>query len=378
MKKSGIKAFFLGFIPGMGHIYLRKFNRGFLYPVIAVMIVMIFFVIGLAAQEEEIAIFGGILGLIVWVISGIDLFITIISRPDQRSLADPPSGDSEVQRGAERDELESNKGSATSTIALSFIPGLGHLHMGLMMRGLSFLISFFGILTMIVFVSAFTNEDGFLVFLGVLPILWVYNLFDTMQLYHRRNRGETIEDRTIFEELTQHRDHGKKSKIIAMFLSLMPGAGHMYLGLQRRGLQLMIAFLLSIYILDVLRLSLFLFLIPVLWFFSFFDALQQLGRYEQGGAVDAPIVDWLINHQRWVGYGLLALGAFYIVDSVLVPVLYEYFPRFRIRFIYEQYVQTTIVSLVLILGGLKLLSGSRRRRSSEEQLQHSDNGGDDQ
>ena len=43
----------------------------------------------------------------------------------------------------------------------------------------------------------------------------------------------------------------------------------MYLGLQRRGLQLMAAFLLSIYLLDLLRLSAFLFLVPIIWFYSF-------------------------------------------------------------------------------------------------------------
>lgn len=50
---------------------------------------------------------------------------------------------------------------------------------------------------------------------------------------------------------------------------MFPGAGHMYLGLQRRGLQLMAAFLLSIYLLDLLRLSAFLFLVPIIWFYSF-------------------------------------------------------------------------------------------------------------
>ena len=44
------------------------------------------------------------------------------------------------------------------------------------------------------------------------------------------------------------------------FLSMFPGAGHLYLGYQRRGVQLMAAFLFSIYILDVLRLGIFLFL----------------------------------------------------------------------------------------------------------------------
>ncbi len=52
-------------------------------------------------------------------------------------------------------------------------------------------------------------------------------------------------------------NRARKNKTIAMLLSMFPGAGHMYLGLQKRGLQLMAAFLFSVYFMDALRLSLF-------------------------------------------------------------------------------------------------------------------------
>ena len=125
----------------------------------------------------------------------------------------------------------------------------------------------------------------------------------------------------------------------------------------------MAAFLFSIYILDVLHLSLFLFIIPILWFYSFFDALQQLSKHTRGEEMkDVPIVDWLINHQRWVGYALLGLGGFYIIDQVVIPLIYDYFPQFRNRYLYERYFQTTIVSVLLIVGGLVLLAGSRKSK----------------
>ena len=140
----------------------------------------------------------------------------------------------------------------------------------------------------------------------------------------------------------------------------------MYLGLQRRGVQLMAAFLFSIYILDVLHLSIFLFLIPIIWFFGFFDALQQLGKVEQGTAEDVPLVGWLLHHPRWVGIGLLALGLFYILDSVTIPTLEAVLNDIRYRMWYQRYFQTTVVSLVLVLGGLKLLFGSKKKGGSEQ------------
>lgn len=105
-------------------------------------------------------------------------------------------------------------------------------------------------------------------------------------------------DQTFLEDFGEIREDGKKGKVIATFLSIVPGAGHMYLGLQKRGLQLMIAFFACIYILDVLRLSLFLFLVPILWFYSFFDALQLISKQDREQLQDIPIVDWLVNHQR--------------------------------------------------------------------------------
>ncbi|MDA1571389.1 hypothetical protein PDK93_35965, partial [Bacillus cereus] len=150
-------------------------------------------------------------------------------------------------------------------ILLSIIPGLGHFQLGLMQRGLTFLVACTGIGSMIIFVALLTSQESFLIFLVTLPVLWIYNFFDVVQQLQKKERGEQLVDRTIFEDFEEHREQGKKSKTFASILAMFPGAGHMYLGLQRRGLQLMAAFLLSIYLLDLLRLSAFLFLVPIIW-----------------------------------------------------------------------------------------------------------------
>lgn len=126
-----------------------------------------------------------------------------------------------------------------------------------MQRGLSFLLSFFGFGAILVFITSITNESGFLAFAGVLPIIWLYCMFDAVQHVHRKQAGEMLQDRTLFEELEHGRVEGRRSKMLATILSVFPGAGHMYIGLQKRGLQLMLLFLGGIYVLDVLHLSLF-------------------------------------------------------------------------------------------------------------------------
>ena len=72
-------------------------------------------------------------------------------------------------------------------ILLSIIPGLGHFQLGLMQRGLTFLVACTGIGSMIVFVALLTSQESFLIFLITLPVLWIYNFFDVVQQLQKKN-----------------------------------------------------------------------------------------------------------------------------------------------------------------------------------------------
>ena len=61
-------------------------------------------------------------------------------------------------------------------------------------------------------------------------------MFDVVQLVNRKQAGEFLIDRTLFDELESGRESGRRSKVFATLLSAFPGAGQMYLGLQKRGL----------------------------------------------------------------------------------------------------------------------------------------------
>ncbi|MDF2668586.1 MAG: hypothetical protein K0R67_892 [Paenibacillus sp.] len=79
-----------------------------------------------------------------------------------------------------------------------------------------------------------------------------------------------------------------KRKFAAGFLSfLVPGTGHFYLGLMQRGILVMLTIILDIFAIVQLSLSananiplitLFSLLIPVIYFYSIFDALQLTDR----------------------------------------------------------------------------------------------------
>ncbi|QST00469.1 hypothetical protein IMZ31_02420 [Pontibacillus sp. ALD_SL1] len=353
MNKSVILAFFLSFVPGLGQLYLGLIIRGLIFGVFffAPLFITAVAVMGTGGDAIILVVFP----LLVWLINMGDMIRQLRKMEKENQQIGIKHTDDTILSASKSQERG-------VTILLSFIPGVGHFHLGLNQRGLTFLTGFLGVGIMIFFVAAITSTGGFLIFLLALPIIWIYGLFDVIQLLNQKDKGEALEDRTILEDFDRHRDSGKKSRVIATLLGIFPGAGHMYLGLQRRGLQLMAAFLLSIYILDVLHLSIFLFLIPIIWFFSFFDALQLASRYEEEIIDDVPVIKYFINHQRWIGIALILLGVFYMLDDVLMPVLAdEIRETFQINlyYYYERYFQMVIVCLLFIGGGIKLLLGSK-------------------
>jgi len=127
----------------------------------------------------------------------------------------------------------------------------------------------------------------------------------------------------------------------------------------------MVIFLGSVYVLDVLHLSLFLFLIPLIWFFSFFDGLQQTSRYGREPLLDRPIVEGISDHQRWLGVGLVLLGLYYVGTSILMPFVNQWFPEWFIEYKVSRYLKPVIISVLLIAGGFKLMAGSGKSRAGK-------------
>ena len=124
----------------------------------------------------------------------------------------------------------------------------------------------------------------------------------------------------------------RKSRFFSLLCAFWPGAGEMYLGLMRRGLGIMLVFWGVIALIAAFRVDLLLFILPVLWFYSFFDTLtlrnldydalvecqerdefffQDLfgGREELTGALG--------KHHVLLGCGCVFLGAALLYDRLM-------------------------------------------------------------
>lgn len=156
--------------------------------------------------------------------------------------------------------------------------------------------------------------------------------------------------------------NNKKSKNLAVFFSLMPGAGHMYLGLLRQGLELMAIFFLGIFISDWLQMNIFMVIIPLVWFYSVFDVLNKTSSAEPLTDDDLPILSFLNKDQDWsrkgdkvIGIVLIVVGILCLIQRIIFP-LADRFMNYEIR----NYIQTGIVAILLIAGGIKLILGSKK------------------
>jgi hypothetical protein len=375
MNKSPLAAFFLALIPGVGHGYLGRPVRAVLYAGAFFGPLALLFLIAISNSpvDDGLVYFLMFIIALAWGINMLDMILTLISGKVSltQSAAAPPAypghGDGADRATPITRERQQEK---SRIILLSLIPGLGHMSLGLMQRGITYLISCVGLFAIIVFLTMTLHTSSLLIFLLVLPVLWIHSLFDAISQLHTKHAGLPMVDRPLFEDLEAHLSSGHKNRVLAIALSIFPGAGHLYLGLQKRGLQLMGGFLLAIYIMDNLRLSLFFFLLPIYWCFAFFDALQQAARYERSELRDEPIMKQFVPYQKWFGFGLIVIGIYYILNRVAADFIRDYFNSVifgaYMRVVYM--LPTVMISFLLIVLGLRLVFGSKPSQSKRVDL----------
>ncbi len=211
------------------------------------------------------------------------------------------------------------------------------------------------------------SSDPSMLLLG-LPVLWFVALIDSMTLTDSVNARLLLkpgegDSPGVETEPMDNKLNDQNRKIITCLLSVVPGAGHMFLGYQKLGLELMTLFFFSFFFIDWLRIGFFMFIIPVIWFYSMFDALHKASGGGTPVVQDGLSVLELMgeNSNRWsgsklLGYGLIMVGALLIFDRIISPM---------IPFVIRNYVQTGIVALLFIAGGIRILLGGHKEGSVE-------------
>lgn len=261
------------------------------------------------------------------------------------------------------------------TFIFSFFPGLGQIYLGLGMRGLAFMGAFFGILIFTGFMHEFLNIRDSILFIWFIPIIWLISMVDSMILVNEinRERMEKVISEGGNENMQAYNSEEMKKqnkKVLSMVLSIIPGAGHMYIGLQRQGLQLMALFFFSLFFTGWVNISVLMFIVPIIWFYSMFDVMHKVSMDTPVEDTDIIFVAWLNrkedilgNKNRYIGWILVIFGAMLIFEKVAFPIMSRYirYDTYELK----EYLDTGIVAFILIIGGIKILTG----RKDEEKIQ---------
>lgn len=167
---------------------------------------------------------------------------------------------------------------------------------------------------------------------------------------------------------------------------MLPGGGQMYMGFMKEGLSLLSACALIIFLGSWLNISPIMFVLPVIWFYSFFDAMNKMSlTQEQLEKLEDKYlfqIDKLpsINPNLFSKYKLyIALLLIFVGLSILwnnmLNVISAFLPGYMINVLYRisDRVPQLIVSLFIIYIGIKLISGKKEELKSEKDFQPQDN-----
>lgn len=251
-----------------------------------------------------------------------------------------------------------NKKSKFITFILSFLPGLSHMYIGYGDRGLIYFILLGGLFFLSIGLGRFSSSGVFDMVLVVgYPILWIVALLDAFSTI---DQIRALENGDIDQLWNSDRIRRENKKIIGLALSVVPGLGHMYIGQQEKGLKILTVFLLTVFLMGFLGVSLLLFILPIIWAYSFFDAFHIINNSGEN-SLDMdnllPEVDLKTG-----GYILIIIGLISLFQKIIYPVIIKY-----IDHEYINYIQSFIVAFIFIIGGIYLINSQSYREDSKDE-----------
>jgi hypothetical protein len=165
----------------------------------------------------------------------------------------------------------------------------------------------------------------------------------------------------------------KKNKFLTFCFSMLPGAGHMYIGFMKMGLSLMAAFFFVIFLSSWLNIGPLVFILPLIWFYAFFDCMNKqystdeeflllednyLFSLDEIVKIDKGIFK---KHRLFSGILLLLLGV-YLIWTNIISGLSRYLPSevYNVIYAITRVAPQIILGITIIAVGAKLISGKKK------------------
>lgn len=170
----------------------------------------------------------------------------------------------------------------------------------------------------------------------------------------------------------------KKSRFLTFICSLLPGAGHMYMGFMKTGVSFMAAFFFIIFLSSFLNIDQLIFILPLIWFYSFFDCNNKANLNDEERMLDEdkylfsldklPKIDNKMSGKSGVTIGviLLLLGVYLFSNSIIV-VLQPYmdWKFYSVLNHLVRQVPQVIIGIAIVIVGMKLIQGKNKERRAD-------------
>lgn len=168
----------------------------------------------------------------------------------------------------------------------------------------------------------------------------------------------------------------KKNGFLTFCFSLVPGAGEMYMGFMKQGLSIMAVFWGVIFIAAYLYIGQAVFILPILWCYSFFHVHNLRGMSdEEFYAVEDDYlfhINSVIPKDKWnKKQNNILAGIFILIGAtVLWKNFMSYAQEFMPSGIYWSLVNDVpeiVVALILIGIGIVMIRGKKAALDAEEE-----------
>lgn len=162
----------------------------------------------------------------------------------------------------------------------------------------------------------------------------------------------------------------KKNGFLTFIFSLMPGAGEMYLGFMKQGVSLMTLFLGIFAFCSFFQFDAGIFIVPVVWFYSFFHV------HNLNGLPDEKFVlvedDYLFHMPKSMDYWLTRKKQLIMAWACIIIGVYAFwqlildmledvlpYPFYDILNAFSRMLPQLVLSILLIALGIYLIKGKK-------------------
>ena len=171
-----------------------------------------------------------------------------------------------------------------------------------------------------------------------------------------------------------------KNGFLLFITSCLSGCGQMYQGYMKRGLSLLLAFFLVIFVSTYFYLGTLVLFLPVIWAYAFFDSYSLRSQISAGTAPEDAFLfglsdmdskrlgELLRKRHSLIGWVLVAVGVYMLYDMLmgqLSGLFFGWFGEWLYSFLRYGLPRVVITVLVILLG-LWFIRGPRAKAPIED------------